>query len=163
VTDAPEPPYPASEYISGMDVDAERAYRAQPGSDNQGFTWLEDDGQGFPFGDGGGFHGNDRVGRVMNGFARLDGTFPHYEGRNLAGGVGSPGPQAFPGKSISALDVRGDLYMWRNGDASNPAAYHIPKASLWTAMAAKATSIARLTSKSVGCSRYIPKPTRSPR
>jgi hypothetical protein len=80
--------------------------RLAPGSDNWPLTWADDDNQYTSWGDGGGFDGTNRDGRVSLGVARIEGSADSYRGVNVwdDGGV--------QGKSYAIASVDGVLWMW---------------------------------------------------
>ncbi|MHC4299203.1 MAG: hypothetical protein ACYS7Y_18165 [Planctomycetota bacterium] len=59
-----EPPYPRSTLISGLSLDWSTHRRAAQGSDNFQLTWADDDNLYGAWGDGGGFGGTNKKGRV---------------------------------------------------------------------------------------------------
>jgi hypothetical protein len=70
-----------------------------------------DDGHLYTsFGDGGGFGGTNRDGRVSLGFARIEGDPPDFRATNIWGGKGAPHRAMFIGKSNGMLCVDGVLY-----------------------------------------------------
>ena len=106
-----EPPYPRSTYIKGMKFRDESARTLAPGSDIWPITWAADDHLYTTFGDGGGFGGTNREGRVSLGFARVEGGPRDYRGVNLAA--------PFTGKSEGVLALGNTLYWWRDGEGSD--------------------------------------------
>ncbi len=115
-----QPPYPESEYISGVAFDDRSARTEAPGSDIFPITWAANDELYTAWGDGGGFGGNNVAGRVLLGVARVSGGRDDYRGFNIAGGVDAPHPPPFGGKSEGILALGDTLYLWRDGDASSP-------------------------------------------
>ena len=61
--------------------------RAAPGSDNWPITWSDDDHQYTAWGDGGGFGGTNRNGRVSLGFARVEGDRAGLFGNQYMGWI----------------------------------------------------------------------------
>ncbi|NLH98838.1 MAG: DUF4185 domain-containing protein [Chthonomonadales bacterium] len=118
-----DPPYPSSALIKRIVFDFATHRKLAPGSDNWPMTWARDGLQYTSWGDGGGFGGTNDRGRVSNGFAVIRGSASDYQGRNIAGGFGAPGPAPFTGKCYGILAVRGALYAWRTGDGSGTTAY----------------------------------------
>lgn len=112
-------PYPPSDVIAGVTFDDRSARTEAPGSDIWPITWAADDMLYTAWGDGGGFGGNNVLGRVLLGVARIEGGRNDYRGMNLAGGFGAPHPPPFGGKSEGILAVGNTLYLWRDGDASS--------------------------------------------
>lgn len=109
---AQEAPYPASREITGVAFDWSTHRRHAPGSDNFQLTWADDDHQYGWWGDGGGFGGTNSDGRVDLGFARIEGGWEDYRGRNVWGGKGPESPARFGGKSWGTICVGGVLYSW---------------------------------------------------
>lgn len=109
------PPYPASPVLKGIELDWSTHIRLAPGSDNWPTTWADDGHLYTAWGDGGGFDGTNRRGRVSLGVARIEGTPEEPEslrGINLWGGHEPQRPADFAGKSYGILCVDGVLYMW---------------------------------------------------
>jgi hypothetical protein len=106
------PPYPPSASIERVEFDFSTHKRLAPGSDNWPTTWADDNHLYSSWGDGGGFGGTNGKGRVSLGIARIEGGPESYSGHNIWGGLGSPKPVQFDGKSYGMLSVRGILYMW---------------------------------------------------
>ena len=117
------PPYPPSTIITGVTFRDETARTLAPGSDIWPLTWAADGHQYTTFGDGGGFGGTNQVGRVSLGIARVEGGKDGYTGVNLAGGKDAPHPEPFTGKSEGILALGDTLYLWRNGEGSDRAAF----------------------------------------
>ena len=115
---ATKPPYPPSPRIREAKFDFSTLGRRAPGSDNWPLTWADDDHQYTAWGDGGGFGGTNRDGRVGLGIARVEGPADAYRGVNVWGGKNPEAPAAFPGKSYGILSVGGILYMWASPDPS---------------------------------------------
>ena len=105
-------PHPASPVIAGMEFDWSTHRREAPGSDNWPMTWADDGHQYTAWGDGGGFGGDNKKGRVTLGVARIEGGATNYTPVNIWGGV-EPGREAtFGGKSYGILSLDGVLHMW---------------------------------------------------
>lgn len=121
--DLADAPYPASRVVEDVVFDDASIRTAAPGSDNWPVTWAANDALFTTWGDGGGFGGSNRGGRVSLGIARVDGDRDGYAGRNIAGGVGAPHAAPFRGKSVGILAIGDTLYLWRNGDSSNTSAF----------------------------------------
>ncbi len=105
--------------IVGIEFDWTTLVTRAPGSDNWPLTWCEDDHQYTSWGDGGGFGGTNRDGRVSLGFARIEGDYPGFVGVNVWGGsvtrIQPPSPENRPLCSAStATSMPGDLLeaMW---------------------------------------------------
>ncbi|MGV3660559.1 MAG: DUF4185 domain-containing protein [Prosthecobacter sp.] len=122
-TDATVAPYPPSPVIQGITFHDETERLLAPGSDIWPLTWAADGHQYTVFGDGGGFGGTGRDGRVSLGVARIEGERKGYVGVNVAGGKGAPHPAPFTGKSEGILALGDRLYLWRNGEGSDTAAF----------------------------------------
>jgi hypothetical protein len=75
-------------------------------------TWSDNDHQYTSWGDGGGFGGTNREGRVSLGVARIEGSREAYRGFNVWGGKDTENEAAFGGKSYGIISVDGVLYMW---------------------------------------------------
>ena len=121
---APPPgsPYPPSRVIAGVEFDLSTHDRRAPGSDNWASTWAADDHIYVAWGDGGGFGGTNRAGRVSLGVARVEGGPSDYRGVNLWGGKDGLRKAAFGGKSYGILSLDGVLHMWF-GPGSGVASY----------------------------------------
>jgi hypothetical protein len=111
-TERATPPYPPSPVVAGIEFDWSTHRRAAPGSDNFQFTWADDGHQYGWWGDGGGFGGTNREGRVSLGFARVEGDGDSWRGFNVWGGKDAENPAAFPGKSWGTISVGGVFYAW---------------------------------------------------
>jgi hypothetical protein len=94
-----------------------------PGSDNWAVTWANDGHQYTTWGDGGGFGGDNKIGRVSLGIARIEGDFDSFLGINIWGGANALTPATFAGKSYGLLSINSELWMWRTGGASDGSAY----------------------------------------
>ena len=117
----PSAPYPPSDVIEGFELDWTTHQRAAGGSGDWGITWSDDDHQYTAWGNGGGFGGSNADGRVMLGFARIEGGADDYRATNVWGGHQAENPAEFGGKAYSLLSVDGTLYTWRCGDADGEA------------------------------------------
>ena len=123
--------YPPSDYIKGISFDMSTVKNECPGnglaaprSDNWTITWAEDGHQYTSWGDGGGFGGNNSVGRSSMGVARVEGNKDNYSGYNVWGGKDPEGSAAtFKGKSYGIISIDGILYMWRSGDGKTGQCY----------------------------------------
>ena len=109
---ATAPPYPSGEIIERVEFDWGTHRREAPGSDNWPMTWAADGHQYTAWGDGGGFGGDNKKGRVTLGVARIEGGAENYMGRNVWGGFEPERPATFGGKSYGILSVAGRLYLW---------------------------------------------------
>jgi hypothetical protein len=114
-----EPVYPPSPIIKRVTFDDSTARTEAPGSDIWPITWAADGHLYAAWGDGGGFGGTNRDGRVSLGLARIEGGKRDYRGVNIAGGKDAPHPAPFTGKSEGILALGDTLYLWRDGDASS--------------------------------------------
>ena len=128
--DLASPVYPKSVFITGVHFDLSTVRNACPGngrradgSDNWAITWADDDHQYASWGDGGGFGGDDEVGRVSMGVARITGGKADYSGHNVWGGESPDSPATFAGKCYGIISIGGTLYMWRTGDESVSTCY----------------------------------------
>ncbi|HWP91063.1 MAG TPA: DUF4185 domain-containing protein [Thermodesulfobacteriota bacterium] len=116
-------PHPRSLLITGISFDWSTHKRLAPGSDNWAITWADDGHQYTVWGDGGGFGGTNKDGRVSLGVARIEGSKNDYKGFNVWGGKNAENPAQFEGKSEGIISIGGSLYMWRNGDGSGSDAF----------------------------------------
>lgn len=105
-------PYPHSQVIERVEFDWSSHRREAVGSDNWPVTWADDGHQYTAWGDGGGFGGDNKKGRVTLGVARIKGEAANYSGKNLWGGFESERAATFGGKSYGILSIGGVLYMW---------------------------------------------------
>lgn len=105
-------PYPHSPLIKDITFDWSTHKRFAQGSDNFQLTWADDNHLYGAWGDGGGFRGSNRLGRVGLGVARIEGSFEHYRGYNVWGGNHAENSATFDGKSWGMISVDGSLYMW---------------------------------------------------
>ncbi len=103
---------PASPIVTGAVVDWSTHRRLAPGSDNWPITWADDGHQYAAWGDGGGFGGSNRKGRVSLGLARIEGTPEDYRCLNVNGGTDAENPPTLEGKSYGIASIDGVLYMW---------------------------------------------------
>lgn len=115
-----ESPYPPSPVITEMNLDWSTHERHAIGSDNWQLTWADDDHQYGAWGDGGGFGGSNREGRVGLGFSRIEGDWNDYRGYNVWGGKNAEHPAQFTGKSWGTISVDGVLYSWITPDGAEP-------------------------------------------
>ena len=128
----PPPPYPPSELVTGLSFKWFTHRQLAPGSDNWAITWADDDNQYTTFGDGGGFGGTNREGRVSLGFARVEGPRESYQGFNIWGGANAENPARFEGKSRGVVSIDSTMYMWRCGSGSESAAFDFQQLYLST-------------------------------
>ena len=105
------PPYPQSTVITGVTWDTSSLKRAAPGSDLWPTTWADDDNIYTAWGDGGGFGGDNTIGRVQIGVARIAGTPESLLATNTFGGASPLAPATFGGKPGGIISVGGVLYM----------------------------------------------------
>ncbi len=118
--DAPACP---SRLIRAARWDWEHGYRAAEGSDLWPVTWGQDGDVYAFFGDGGGFGGDDHLGRTSFGIARLRGPPPPTAATvaNVYGGYRALHPSTLSGKANSLIAVGRDFYalagIYRDGDA----------------------------------------------
>jgi hypothetical protein len=112
----PKAPYPPSRVIAGITWDWKTRRTAAPGSDLWPVTWGADDHLYAAWGDGGGFGGTDRDGRVALGFARIEGRPERFVGVNINGGKNPVHRPSFAtrGKTGGVLAVGDRLYAWLN-------------------------------------------------
>jgi hypothetical protein len=106
-------PYPNSTFITGLSLDWSTHRRGAQGSDNFQLTWADDDNLYGAWGDGGGFGGTNKNGRVGLGVARISGPGHDWRGANRWGGLNPESPAQFggKGKSWGMISVNGSLYM----------------------------------------------------
>ncbi|MCL4204458.1 MAG: hypothetical protein KJ000_18385 [Pirellulaceae bacterium] len=107
-----EAPYPPSPVIADVSFDWTTHRRLAIGSDNWQLTWADDDHQYGAWGDGGGFGGDNREGRVGLGYGRIEGDWHNYRGVNIWGGKNADHSAQFSGKSWGTIAVDGTLYSW---------------------------------------------------
>src|SRR5436309_587373 len=109
----------ASSRVSNVEPDCNRRF-ALPlplrGRRSGEGGWLGDGSLLAAWGDGGGFGGTDREGRVSLGLARLEGTPPDVKGINVNGGKDALHVASFPdhGKVGGMLAVGERVYGWLN-------------------------------------------------
>ncbi len=108
------PPYASSPVIASVEFDWSSHNSMAPESDNWPVTWGKDDYLYTTWGDGGGFGGSNKRGRVSLGVARIEGDEESYQGINIWGGHDPEFDQkaTFEGKSYGILSVDDVLYMW---------------------------------------------------
>jgi hypothetical protein len=106
-------PYPDSKIITGFSLDWSTHRRGAQGSDNFQLTWADDDHLYGAWGDGGGFGGTNKNGRVGLGVARISGLGHDWRGANRWGGLNPENAAQFggEGKSWGMISVNGVLYM----------------------------------------------------
>jgi len=116
------PPYPRSETILDMVMDWSTLRQEAPGSDLWPITWGDDGHQYVSWGDGGGFGGTNREGRVNIGVARIEGNWDRPSFKNIWGGRNAENPNHWAGtttsaigKSVGIISIDDRLYMWING------------------------------------------------
>jgi len=129
--------YPPSNTITDVKFHLNTIRHCAPGngqcafeSDNWAITWSDDDHQYASWGDGGGFGGDNRRGRVSMGIAMIEGGKNDYCATNLNGGVYPesrtttwPDKGARGGKCYGILSIdlseyggrKGTLYLLRAG------------------------------------------------
>jgi len=117
--------HPDSDFIIGVEFDLDSLRSMAPGSDNWAITWAADGSQYVTWGDGGGFGGDNKKGRVSMGVGRIEGPVEEFETTNVWGGYKALAEAQFPGKSYGILDIGGVLWMWRTGDASDDSAFAV--------------------------------------
>ena len=111
-------PYPPSPVVTAMRLDWTTHKRSAQGSDNFQLTWADDDHLYGAWGDGGGFGGTNKEGRVGLGVARVEGPWKDYRGYNVWGGKHAENTAQFNGKSWGMICLKGVLYMWVVPDCS---------------------------------------------
>lgn len=116
-------PYPRSRSIAEVRFRDATIRTEAPGSDNWPITWASNDTLYTSWGDGGGFGGTNREGRVSLGIGRVVGGRDGYRGENIAGGRGARNLAPFAGKSEGILAIGDTLYLWRSGDGSERSAF----------------------------------------
>lgn len=119
---AETPPYPSSTIITNLTWLWKTHERRARGSDNWPVTWADNGHQYTAWGDGGGFGGNNKDGRVSLGVARIEGAWDDYAGYNVWGGKASENAARFGGKSYGIVCIDGALFMWV-GPGSNATSY----------------------------------------
>lgn len=108
---AARPPYPPSAVITGITWDRASLVRAAPGSDLWPAAWAAAGDLYTAWGDGGGFGGTDRDGRVSMGVARVTGIPPRVRGANVFGGQAPEAPATLAGKPAGLLAIGDTLFM----------------------------------------------------
>ncbi len=119
----PRAQHPPSTVIRAVHFDLASLQSFADGSDNWAITWAADDHQYATWGDGGGFGGSDRDGRVPLGVARIEGGARRYRGVNVHGGVAPGRPATLGGKAYGILALGSVLYLWQSGDGSEASAF----------------------------------------
>lgn len=112
-------PYEHSDSVTSVQFDWSTFKELAPGSDIWPITWSNDDNMYTAWGDGGGFGGDNQLGRVSLGVAKITGTWDTYENQNIWGGHNPAVSATFGGKSFGMISVKGVLYMWWAGDESD--------------------------------------------
>jgi hypothetical protein len=109
---AGEAPYCKSSHIRDISWDWSSGYTEANGSDLWPVTWGKDGNVYTFFGDGGGFGGDNKRGRVSFGVAMLPAAAPlnPATARNLYGGYNAPHPSRIDGKAGSIIAVGNDFY-----------------------------------------------------
>jgi len=79
-------PYPPSKLFTSIEWHWDTLKTAAPGSDLWPITWGADGNLYSAWGDGGGFGGTDKQGRVSAGFARIEAGPEDFRGFNINGG-----------------------------------------------------------------------------
>ncbi len=113
---ASDSPYPRSPVIKSITWHWNTLRTAAPGSDLWPVTWAADDSLYVAWGDGGGFGGTDRDGRVPLGFGKIEGSPEQFTGVNLNGGKAALSGASFAehGKVGGLLAAGNRLYAWLN-------------------------------------------------
>jgi hypothetical protein len=114
---------PNSDTISNINFDLNSVIELAPGSDNWAVTWGQDNHQYTTWGDGGGFNGNNDLGRVSMGVGKLEGDYPNFKAVNIWGGFNPATPATFSGKSYGLLSIGTRLWMWKTGNKSDNSAF----------------------------------------
>ncbi len=105
------PPYPPSTVINDLKWDVSTLRRVAPGSDLWATTWADDNQLYSAWGDGGGFGGTNKAGRVTIGVARIAGGPLNLKAVNIWGGENALAKATFQGKPTGLLSIKGNLYM----------------------------------------------------
>lgn len=105
------PPYPPSPVIKKVIWDEKSLIRKAIGSDLWPTTWAHDNNIYTAWGDGGGFGGSNKEGRVSLGVAKIEGRPEAFRGFNLLGGYHPKKQISFVGKPTGLLCVDKTLYM----------------------------------------------------
>jgi hypothetical protein len=108
---ANDPPYPPSSVIKDVIWDLTSLRREAPGSDLWPTTWADDNHLYTSWGDGGGFGGTNKKGRVSLGVARIEGHPETFRGFNIFGGYNPKIKASFVGKPTGLICIDGVLYM----------------------------------------------------
>jgi hypothetical protein len=105
-------PYCKSRYIDSIEFDWAGGYTEPNGSDLWPVTWGKDGNVYTFFGDGGGFGGDNRRGRVSFGVAMLTAPPPlsSTSVKNVYGGYQAVHPSTLDGKAGSIISVGNDFY-----------------------------------------------------
>lgn len=107
-------PYPPSNYLIGVTWNYSDTLRFASGSDLWPLTWADDDKMYGAWGDGGGFGGTNRLGRVSIGVAKIKGAPANPDAENINGGVNSENNPTWKrpnsGKIISLAAIDGVLW-----------------------------------------------------
>ena len=117
--------FPPSDLIVAVEFDHDSIQELAPGSDNWAITWAANDEQYTTWGDGGGFGGDNKLGRVSMGVAKIVGTPEQFDAINVWGGHNALAEASFPGKSYGLLAIENELWMWRTGNASDGSAFKL--------------------------------------
>jgi hypothetical protein len=113
-------PYPQSTRFDSIIWSWDTYYFTAPGSDLWPVTWGTDGNIYTSWGDGGGFGGNNNLGRVSLGFARIEGDPTNMNPHNVWGGYNSINPSTFDGKCSALISVENNLYAWINMQNGEP-------------------------------------------
>ena len=124
-TDDPVADSDTAPVITGIRFDFDSMKQGAHGSDNWALTWADDESQYASWGDGGGFEGTNKLGRVSLGLARIVGDFHDFDTSNVWGGRNALARATFSGKSYGVLAVGQDLWLWRTGNASDDSAFEV--------------------------------------
>ncbi len=124
---AAESSHPPSDVITNMVFDMSTLRNVAPGngasaagSDNWAITWSGNGHQYTVFGDGQGF-GTFNTTRASNGVARIEGGKDNYSAFDVFKTGSNSG--GWGGKSLGILALGTELYMFRNGTASEGGAF----------------------------------------
>jgi hypothetical protein len=115
-SDLSRAPYLPSKIIQGITWEWETYTNSAHGSDLWPVTWGPDDNLYVAWGDGGGFGGTDKDGRVAMGIGRIEGGPENWRGFNVNGGKNPEHPATFlkRGKTSALLSVQATLYAMVN-------------------------------------------------
>jgi len=105
------PPYPPSTVVLDVEWDYSSLKREASGSDLWPTTWSNDGFIYTAWGDGGGFHGTNAIGRVNLGVGRIEGIPEMLSAVNLWGGYNATSAASFVGKPTGLVSINGCLYM----------------------------------------------------